>query len=386
MSQKNIFPAETIEFSNEYHQTVNTVKSQIIYIVIVLSVIAGIISLPFIYIDVTIQADGLIRPVNEKTEVISVQSGIVENIYVKESKKINKGDTILSIISSEINSKAEFANYQIVQDSNFIADIKELLKNRNSKNLKTAYYIQKNVEYKQKLREIKNKLLRAKIELDRNIPLYNKGVISVQEFDNLTLTYNAVRDEIWTFKESYKNLLQGDLIQKQNDLKNYNTQLKQFEQQKKYFIIKAPVSGTIEQFSGIYTGTNLQAGQTIAIISPASEITAEIYISPKNIGYIKKGSKANVQVTAFNYNDWGMLKAEVTEISNDFISINNKPVFRVRCKLNKNYLQLKSGFKGKLKKGMTVRSRFIVTKRSLWQLLFDNINDWMNPAMNEIND
>ena len=135
MSQKNIFPAETIEFSTEYHHTQNTVKSQIIYSSVVLSIIAVIISLPFIFIDVTIQADGLIRPVNEKTEIKPMQSGIVENIYFKENQKINKGDTILSIISTEINSKIEFANYQIEQDTNFIFDIKELLKTGNSKKI-----------------------------------------------------------------------------------------------------------------------------------------------------------------------------------------------------------------------------------------------------------
>jgi HlyD family secretion protein len=54
-------------------------------------------------------------------------------------------------------------------------------------------------------------------------------------------------------------------------------------------------------------------------------------------------------------------------------------VFKVRCVLDSNQLHLKIGFTGNIKKGMTVQARFVVTRRSLWQLLFDKIDDWVNP-------
>jgi HlyD family secretion protein len=40
----------------------------------------------------------------------------------------------------------------------------------------------------------------------------------------------------------------------------------------------------------------------------------------------------------------------------------------------------RNGVKGNLKKGMTFQARFILTKRSLFQLLYDKADDWMNPA------
>ncbi len=88
----------------------------------------------------------------------------------------------------------------------------------------------------------------------------------------------------------------------------------------------------------------------------------------------------NFQVDAFNYNEWGMIQGSVVEISNDFVMIQNQPLFRVRCKLNSTELKLKSGFTGKLKKGMTVRAVFVVARRSLMQLLYDNVDDWLNPV------
>ena len=82
---------------------------------------------------------------------------------------------------------------------------------------------------------------------------------------------------------------------------------------------------------------------------------------------------------AFNYNQWGLAQGAVTEISKDIISMDEQPVFRVRCSLDTPFLALKNGYRGNLKKGMTLTGRFYLTDRSLWQLLFDRIDDWMNP-------
>ncbi len=67
-------------------------------------------------------------------------------------------------------------------------------------------------------------------------------------------------------------------------------------------------------------------------------------------------------------------------IDNDFTLMDNKPVFKVRCQLDSTQLHLKNGFTGQIKKGLTVQARFIVARRSAWQLLFDKIDDWLNPA------
>ena len=152
--------------------------------------------------------------------------------------------------------------------------------------------------------------------------------------------------------------------------------------EQEFYVIKAPVTVTIEQFAGIYEGTNIQSGQIIAGISPETDLIAEVYISPKDIGYLKEGTPLNIQVGAFNYNGWGMIKGEIINISDDYILLENQPVFKIRCKMERNQLSLRNGITGDVKKGMTIRARFLLAKRSLYQLLFDNVNDWLNPAQN----
>jgi hypothetical protein len=51
----------------------------------------------------------------------------------------------------------------------------------------------------------------------------------------------------------------------------------------------------------------------------------------------------------------------------------------VRCKLDDNKLELKNGYVGYLKKGMGLQANFYVTRRTLFQLLYDKADDWLNP-------
>jgi HlyD family secretion protein len=97
------------------------------------------------------------------------------------------------------------------------------------------------------------------------------------------------------------------------------------------------------------------------------------------MGLLKKGMKVTYQIDALNYNDWGFAYGEISEIANDFEVIDKQSVFRVKCRLDTRALKLKNGYTTTLKKGMTLRARFIVTERSLYQLLYDKVDDWLNP-------
>jgi HlyD family secretion protein len=56
-----------------------------------------------------------------------------------------------------------------------------------------------------------------------------------------------------------------------------------------------------------------------------------------------------------------------------------QPYFKVRCSLDQHELSLKNGYVGKIRKGMTLQARFFVTRRTLFQLLYDKADDWLNP-------
>lgn len=148
------------------------------------------------------------------------------------------------------------------------------------------------------------------------------------------------------------------------------------------YLITAPISGTIGQLTGIQQGSFITPGQVFAVISPEDSLIAEVYVNPTDIGFIHLNQETYIQMDAFNYNQWGLINGKVSSISDDVVVLNGNPFFKIRCHLPVNYLQLKTGQKGFLKKGMSLTCRFQLTKRTLFQLLFDKVDDWMNPKLN----
>lgn len=83
-----------------------------------------------------------------------------------------------------------------------------------------------------------------------------------------------------------------------------------------------------------------------------------------------------------------MLGATVEEIFDD-VSVSSdgtQSFYKVYCTLSDDYLSLKNGYRGYLKKGMVIHSNFHVTRRTVFQLLYDKINDWLNPNLPQNNE
>ena len=76
-----------------------------------------------------------------------------------------------------------------------------------------------------------------------------------------------------------------------------------------------------------------------------------------------------------------MLTATIEEVFDD-VSVSSDgrlSFYKVYCSLSNDHLTLKNGYRGYLKKGMAINTNFLITRRTVFQLLYDTINDWLNP-------
>ena len=153
----------------------------------------------------------------------------------------------------------------------------------------------------------------------------------------------------------------------------------QLEENNKNYSLIATSDGVLSNIKVLQIGSYIQAGVSLGEISPSSKLIVECYVSPLDIGLLKLEDTCNFQIDAFNYNQWGLATGSITEISDDVQMIDSKPVFKVRCQINQEFMLLKNGFEGKLIKGMTLNARFPLTRRSLSELLYDKMDDWLNP-------
>lgn len=147
------------------------------------------------------------------------------------------------------------------------------------------------------------------------------------------------------------------------------------------YVIISPIDGTITEYSGLSENSFVYPGETVAVISPDDVMMVECTVLPADIAYVHVGQPVRLQFDALDYNQWGLGKAEVSDIDNNITIEQNASYFTVRCKLLSDSLSLKNGYAAPIRKGMTLTGRFTLTERSLWQLLFDKIDDWFNPKL-----
>ena len=354
-------------------------KSSSIYILVLLVFTLGIIALPFITIDITFQSRGQIRPVSESNTIVASVSGQIKELHIKENKTVQKGATLLVLNTDKIEEQIQLNQTKLIETQAFITDLTELTQSNNNCQVNTLVYKKELQEYREQMHGLKNKQKYYQQELNRSIQLFNKGVVAEIEYEQKEYDYKNSASEIANFKNNQLSKWQNTLQQFVQDTVNLISQNQQFKEELKQYVITAPITGTVKNYSGIKSGNFLIPNQTIAEISPNGNLIVECYVSPKDIGYLTAEMSVNFQVDAYNYNQWGLAKGVVTEIFNDVTIVNEQPIFKVRCKLLTEQLKLKNGFVGQLKKGMTLTGRFKVTERTLWQLLYDNMDDWLNP-------
>jgi hypothetical protein len=119
-------------------------------------------------------------------------------------------------------------------------------------------------------------------------------------------------------------------------------------------------------------------------IGSCDSLIGECYVLSKDIVFIKRGQKVRLQIDAFNYNYFGVVNGSIFSIDDDVILVDRSLVLKVKCRLNVKELKLPNGYKGEIKKGMSFRARFITCKRSLWQLLYDKLSDWLDASRQSI--
>ena len=379
--KKQIFPKEIIENTIEVHQFKHTNKSKIIYSIILLALIVALASLPFINVTIYNTSQGLIRPDKERILLESSNSGKVIFHQLKNNGQVHKGDTLLLINNLAITQKINTTENLLTETKNFVEDLKLLSNQKKRANkLHSLKYKQEYNFYLQKLSELNTRFQKIKEDYNRSQKLFNKGVIAKVELNNSKLEYDLSLNAIYQYKKQQNSSWQAELVNQQNQLKELENNQVQLEETNNLSVIKAPVSGTLLNVKGIEKGSFIQNGIQLAEISPQSDLIVECYINPIDIGLLKKENKVNYQVSAFNYNQWGLANGKIQEIGNDIQMINNTPMFKVLCSLDQNFLQLKNGFKGQLKKGMFVNARFELTERTLFDLLHDKMDDWLNPS------
>lgn len=357
-------------------------KSHVLYYVLLIFIITVLASLPLVKTTISIKSTGITRPLNERTEIKPVLSGIIESLQVKEGDTVQQGQLLATIKDNNTIPKKMLNHFELNQRLGFIHDLELLITKKEYHNLKlkTPLYRQQLSRFLFQLSDQQAAIKKVAREQEINNTLIKEKVIAPKEHFDKEIEAERLAAAFEAFKNEQLSTWQNDLQRYQLEVSQFTAQKQQIETDKRNHYLNAPVKGVVQNINTRYAGGFITTGETLCIISPQSNLIGECYVSTHDVGLLKIGQRARFQIDAFDYNYFGILTGKIVSIDNDFSMVENKPVFKVRCSFDSTQLLLKNGYKGELKKGLTFQARFVVAERTLWQLLFDNMNDWLNPT------
>lgn len=217
----------------------------------------------FLFVNIELMAlelSGTIISDNEKY-ITSKFMGFIKNITVKEGEIVKKGDLLYEIDSSEIDNKKQQLNFSLQINNNQYDNV-----NRN---------------------------------YQRYLRLYEKGLVSKYDVEQLELSSNNLRNII-----------------------NINkSQIKEIENQYKYLKILAPNDGVIVK-KYIKSGEMSIPGVTTFIISDLEDLVVKIDMNESHFKDIFTGQEVDIYVDSLNQHIKGKVSSIIpnsNQISHTFL-------------------------------------------------------------------
>jgi HlyD family secretion protein len=236
------------------------------------------------------------------------------------------------------------------------------------------------MQYEAHLKELEVKSKQSELKFKRDQTLFQEKVIPLIEYERSSFENEITLEILNGFKKDNIARWQFEITKIISESTSLIQEINKKDFAMSHYIIKAPITGHITNFTGITQNSNILSGQILAEISPHINLIIECIIRPENIGFIHKNQRVQFNMDAFNHNQWGSLKGIVLEIDQNPKVLNKQMVFMVRCRYLNQDLMMKNGLKGKISKGMTLTGNFFLVKRRILDLLFDRVDNWLNPS------
>ena len=210
------------------------------------------------------------------------------------------------------------------------------------------------------------------------------------ELDSL----NSIRAEIAEAQQNLANVdasyhkdIMTALVEAKKEYYSVAEAIKKADEDSRMATIYAPITGRVYNLN-IHTlgGIVTDAQPLMQIVPEDAKLEFEVYADNKDIGFIKVGQEAEVKVETFNFQKFGMYKAEVQEISADAV---NEPADQVKHMKFKLLLDPTSndinvyGQPAKLEVGMNVSAEIKIKEKRIIDFFLDPFRRYTSEALRE---
>ncbi|TVP64236.1 MAG: HlyD family efflux transporter periplasmic adaptor subunit [Nodularia sp. (in: Bacteria)] len=162
------------------------------------------------------------------------------------------------------------------------------------------------------------------------------------------------------------------VLSNQQTLADINSKISQAQLNFEYQELRAPVAGTIFDLQAKNPGFVANASQQVLQIVPDDKYIAEVFITNKDIGFVRSGMQTDVRIDSFPFSQFGDIKGQVMSIGSDALPPDETYRFYrfpATISLDKQYLDAQ-GRNISLQSGMSIVANIKVREERTVMSLF----------------
>lgn len=195
------------------------------------------------------------------------------------------------------------------------------------------------------------------------------------------------RQRLSNVDAAYNKDIMTSLVDARKQYYAIEEELKKAEEDKRLATIKAPCDGKVYNLSVHTVGGIVTDAQPLMMIVPdGATLEFEVWADNKDIGFIHRGQEAEVKVSTFNFQKFGMINAIVEEIGADAYDDSHDPAKDKKFRLLLKPLEVSMNVMGKdvmLTPGMDVTAEVKIREKRIIAYFMDPFRKYTHEALRE---
>ncbi|QLE59591.1 HlyD family type I secretion periplasmic adaptor subunit [Nostoc sp. TCL26-01] len=163
------------------------------------------------------------------------------------------------------------------------------------------------------------------------------------------------------------------LVENNKKVAEIDSQVSQTQMNLKYQEIVAPVAGTIFEMKAHTRGFVVTSSEPILKVVPNNALIAKVYITNKDIGFVRTGMSVDVRIDSFPFSEFGDLKGKLVWVGSDVLPPDQiYPFYRFPAKVQLDRQQLMVSKRNMgLQSGMGVSANIKIRERKVISIFTD---------------
>ncbi len=443
MSTKQKNELEFLPAALEIQETPPLPMSRYILWAIMLFFVIALIWASIGEIDIVGVAQGKIIPSGKVKIIQPLETGLVRNIFVKEGERVEKGQALIELDTTlagaehaqvkeqQLALRLDKARLLSVLDyvnetdkADHFIDIDEandaqifLQRERINQQINEYTARSEALEDEKRQRQADSRAIDNRIQqLDATIPLITERakaledllkkdlvartqwlereqerIEQVKERDvqkNNLVSLNAsianISQRLAATKAEFEIQLLTELTDAENRIAAFDQEKIKSEKRITSQSLSAPVAGTVHQLAiNTIGGVVTPAQELMHIIPDEGAIEVEAWLANKDIGFVHEGQEAEIKVETFPFTKYGLIKAEVINVSNDATPDERLGlVYQMRVKMHQTTIKVRDKIVN-LTPGMAVTVEMNMGKRKLIEFLLSPLLRYKDESVRE---